>query len=776
MAAITSTTSGNWADGGTWVGGVAPVDGDSVTVATTHIVTVAAGTSAACGTSPDDETTMDIIVAGTGRLVVNGTLTCKGNVQVSSGGTIEVVHTGSVSPPEFICDASHRPTTKRHHCRFGNAGTGKLILTGLDHDRRAYFSGGPGATWYHNSTSAGQGQLDSSFGYITRMQNAGDATNRGWLGGAISGTQKLDCSDTIFDDCGTFILKADAAKTITWARVRWKNTSVNRANLGDGGINAAAIVILDNITFDKNPQLSGVQLGGSAAFRASNNYSGGGWGRPTVGTGGQFDWTIKEARGASSTDTGPFQPAVGTTAEFYEWILVSDTTQTNPQISHASGDRTCGGYLYEFLGAAETGEGSIPTTIDGITFTLQNVLLVPNGDGDQTGTIASFLANAGGAAANGLTNLYHFTGPVSTGGGTYGVLCGETNDTPTGTVDNLKSLLVFDGAVNPPTAEGIANMSAAQASNDPIRPAGIDYNWSHLASCTTRTLLYAGTGGSGGVQSVPTAANDIINVDPQMVDRTRGMKNGAAWLGARIGASGDSTTTPGTAATIANFRLLFDNMWTGEYWSATSDDVANACMLIIQWVARGYAPSNATGRALGHDGKTAGYRGMWVPKLSALSTTQTIVSVTTNCPDGTMHIAIVPTSGARAPDFDQISVGKDGSGTTIGGGRYITSAISSSGAKVIDISSATLTAGVGYTVYVAHEASDVANGEPGQPVWARISETSSAGTFTAGVVAAFTPFEGHAAPSQPKDKAARAARSGVISPIGSPVRRTVLAA
>lgn len=726
MAAYIASVTGNWASTATWGGSGPPVNGDSVTINTGITVTVAAGTTAACGTSPDNETTMDIIVAGTGRLIINGTLTCKGNVQISSGGTIEVVHTGGTAP-NFIVDASHRPTTKRHHLRLGNAGTGRLIVTGLGPTQRAYVSGGTGATWYHNSTTAGQGQLDASYGYFTRGQNAGDTFGRFWLGGAISGVQKLDCSDSIFDDCGCFILKADSGKTITWRRNRWINTSTNRPNVGDGGINAAATVVWENNAFDKNPQLSGTAFGGSAAFRASNNYSSGGWGKATVGAGGVFDWTIKEMRGSAS-DTGPFQPAVGGTAEFYEWIVQSDTTLTNPQMSHVSGDRTCGGYLYQYLGTFETGEGSIPTAGAGVTFTLRNVLLLPNGDGDQTGTIASFLANVGGAGSNGLTNMYHITAVSSIGDTARGILIGETNELPTNKLDNVKSLLVFDGANSPPTSQGILYMSSVQASNDPARPAGVDYNWSHLVNCTTRTLLYGGTGGLGGVQSVPTAANDIINVNQNFIDKTRGMRSVAAWLGARIGASGDSVSTPGTAATIANFRLLFDNMWTGQYWSATSSDVANACALAIQWVTRGFVPTNAAGRALGHDGLTAGYRGAWAPSVTTPTVAGSTASCTTNAADGTVYWVI--TQSTTKPDWDRIIAGQDHTGAAVASGFSGSQAVSST-SIAINISGATLTPATNYYVHVAHSASATVNGDAAQPAYLRTSETVSSAAFQA---------------------------------------------
>ena len=52
MSVIISATSGLWADGTTWVGGVAPIATDDIVIAAGHTVTVAA-----CERTPTPTTT-----------------------------------------------------------------------------------------------------------------------------------------------------------------------------------------------------------------------------------------------------------------------------------------------------------------------------------------------------------------------------------------------------------------------------------------------------------------------------------------------------------------------------------------------------------------------------------------------------------------------------------------------------------------------------------------------------------------------------------------------
>ena len=90
MAAITSTATGNWNAGGSWVGGVVPVSGDTVTIATGHTITVPDAYTAVCGTSPASGGAAALVITGT--LVVgggaSGQLTVKGPVTQNNAAII----------------------------------------------------------------------------------------------------------------------------------------------------------------------------------------------------------------------------------------------------------------------------------------------------------------------------------------------------------------------------------------------------------------------------------------------------------------------------------------------------------------------------------------------------------------------------------------------------------------------------------------------------------------------------------------------------------------
>jgi len=82
LAAISSTATGNWSAGGTWVGGVPPGAGDDATILNTHIVTV------------DADPTVDNVTVDSG-----GTVTCGANLTVAEATSV----TGALTCSTYTC-------------------------------------------------------------------------------------------------------------------------------------------------------------------------------------------------------------------------------------------------------------------------------------------------------------------------------------------------------------------------------------------------------------------------------------------------------------------------------------------------------------------------------------------------------------------------------------------------------------------------------------------------------------------------------------------------
>lgn len=87
MAAIASTATGDFSVGGTWVGGVAPAEGDTCTIESGHVVTIDATI-----TVGDDTATPAIDILNGGELdwdnAGDDILTLKGNLAIRNGSTL----------------------------------------------------------------------------------------------------------------------------------------------------------------------------------------------------------------------------------------------------------------------------------------------------------------------------------------------------------------------------------------------------------------------------------------------------------------------------------------------------------------------------------------------------------------------------------------------------------------------------------------------------------------------------------------------------------------
>jgi len=99
MAVITSAGTGNFSTGATWVGGVAPVDGDSFIIAAGHTVAVDSGISIPASGYADSQINgiLQHAASGTSTIRMNGVLTVNGGGTYHMRGDAVLEFTGTTS-------------------------------------------------------------------------------------------------------------------------------------------------------------------------------------------------------------------------------------------------------------------------------------------------------------------------------------------------------------------------------------------------------------------------------------------------------------------------------------------------------------------------------------------------------------------------------------------------------------------------------------------------------------------------------------------------------
>lgn len=222
MAAISSAATGNWSATGTWTGGVVPGDGDTVTIAAGHTVTVTDART--CGTSGASGTAALTLAAATSGLVINAPLTLKGELHQARGCTISGSSTGGNTGSLTFTPPSG--STYKWLITAAGSGLAQSSFTGSSGSRFVIKTtqGGGGNSWLDAATNSGVGM---TWTYVT-YQYMGDATNMGVNNPNGFTGREFNLNNVLFDNCGRIFLDHTGGNTLNFiiANVDFRNSLV----------------------------------------------------------------------------------------------------------------------------------------------------------------------------------------------------------------------------------------------------------------------------------------------------------------------------------------------------------------------------------------------------------------------------------------------------------------------------------------------------------------------------------------------------------------------
>lgn len=577
MTAITTTTSGDWNQGGTWTGGVVPGNGDTVTL--NHNVTVTDDRTV--GHSPvAGHGTKAILISSGSTLTINTgvTLKCRGDIQLSGSNTVRslVLNPGAIF--EFDASVAGTPATARYTMTNPSQYAGSqpcLYVNGSSGSRCQIRSNAGGANGRIVGSGANYyGLIDAQYCDFTRI---GDASNyavdfRVNSDGSDALASKFSLINCIFDACGD--LRSDQAMgayaKFTLQNCTFKN-SVGTYNLTCTMYNDKAgttsVRLIDGNVFDKPPFL---QAPRDAVI--TNNFFNLGW--TTSNTDAAEGW---------ASFSNNLIRAIGTVDTFIlngsmlnNYFIYNDSAKTNPHFlqapTYAATPIVIDGVIFEFDGNDGNGDCILVGTPAGArTLTVQNCIVLPNPAGEASGTLLSALGSA-----NTTININKNTFMMGTAGG---IAVGETYAGHSGMLASFKNNLAWDTSAR---GYKLFDSGGNDSVSNLVTSGNANYNGGYNNLAGSNLKGYNNLEFSAG----SPGANDVSG-DPDFVDATRDL---AAWDALNGGAGTISNA-------LAELRKKND---------ASGYDSSYVISNLIAWVKAGFAPQNAIYDGTGDGGADIG--------------------------------------------------------------------------------------------------------------------------------------------------------------------------
>lgn len=494
--AIVSAQAGSWNNPTTWVGGVVPIIGNTVTV--THAIAVTANAEVGNGAA-----VKAIVASGLGNITINAGIKLTVNGSSDHSSTRYTLNSGSIleySPPAA--------TTYHLNLNTAHNQTSRIVVNDTL-GTPAIIRKKPGSLGTFRVNDGGfirGGQIDATNARLEGIDS--------WKFWPNNDADDFRLVNFVVDGCGLFTNPGGlSAGSDFLLQDGYFINSIGSDNLTINATAAKSIGTrrIQNVTFDKqlNYQSLGLEiknvrcLGG---FFCTNI---------TAGVGNWDDLYVYK------TGTSNINIPCGTLKGLY----INKPAGNNPHFvqTNTNADTEIINFVCEHEGSEENGDFQLfPAPSVARTVNVHDCILLPNSIGRQSG---SMITCSGGVN---LTFKSNHNTYISTGGST-GVVVGETYPGHAGMCSEFKSNIAYDPTGN---TAALKLQRVDGVVQDICAPANASHNtgWG-LFSPTTDGLGYHAVNAPNVFSTAGFGVNDIdVAADP-FFDRTRNLATWDASLG-----------------------------------------------------------------------------------------------------------------------------------------------------------------------------------------------------------------------------------------------------